>query len=320
VAQFKQTSSAKKGGLFVGKSHAEGGIPAIVTDTGQPIEVEGGEAIINKKATALHWEELSKINQSAGGGVPIPPPDDADKVLEKYSQGGKITVKEKKLVFDKWRKLVNMTYTELSRYFHSKDGQNSGLTESEAKSQGISSGRESAEWILKMKKTNWRKWSDDMWKWANKQISFISRMSGMQGELYDEKGNKTRKHTSLLIWGHNPKKSSNMKYENGGEMDVRMEDTVQRMDNPNFADISYYDNGGATDDYKFSLVIKNIENPTDTYKSVSNMYRGAYAKIFDILDEDSISSSPKMGFSKNIIGLNLFINLLAPFNKLYSYP
>ena len=73
MANFKETSDAKKGGLFVGKSHDEGGIPAIVTDTGQPIEVESGEAIINKKATALHWEELSKINQSAGNGVPIPP-------------------------------------------------------------------------------------------------------------------------------------------------------------------------------------------------------------------------------------------------------
>jgi DNA polymerase III sliding clamp (beta) subunit (PCNA family) len=218
VAQIKQTSSAKKGGLFVGKSHAEGGIPAIVTDTGQPIEVEGGEAIINKKATALHWEELSKINQSAGNGVPIPPPDDADKVLDKYSQGGKITVKEKKLVFDKWRKLVNMTYTELSRYFHSKDGQTSGLTESEAKSQGISSGRESAEWILKMKKTNWRKWSDDMWKWANKQISFISRMSGVQGNLTDEKGKKTPKYKALLIWGNDPKKKNAHKFATGGSI------------------------------------------------------------------------------------------------------
>ena len=216
MAQIKQTSSAKKGGLFVGKSHAEGGIPAIVTDTGQPIEVEGGEAIINKKATALHWEELSKINQSAGGGVPIPPPDDADKVLEKFEQGGKITVKEKKLVFDKWRKLVNMTYTELSRYYHSKDGQTSGLTESEAKSQGISFGRESAEWILKMKKTNWRKWSDDMWKWANKQISFISRMSGMQGNLTDEKGKKTPKYKALLIWGNDPKKKNAHKFAIGG--------------------------------------------------------------------------------------------------------
>lgn len=216
MANIKQTSNAKKGGLFVGKSHAEGGIPAIVTDTGQPIEVEGGEAIINKEATALHWEELSKINQSAGNGVPIPPPDEADKILEKFETGGKITPKEKQIVYNKWKKLVNMTYTELSRYYHSKDGKDSGLTESEAKEQGISSGRESAEWILKMKKLSYKSWTEEMWKWANKQISFISRMSGIQGDLTDAKGNKTRKYKALLIWGNNPKKKNAPKFETGG--------------------------------------------------------------------------------------------------------
>lgn len=36
-------------------------------------------------------------------------------------------------------------------------------------------------------------------------------------------------------------------YEGGGEMDVRIEDTVQRMDDPHFADISYYAKGGLSD-------------------------------------------------------------------------
>src|SRR6185369_9678882 len=51
--------------------HANGGVKAIITDNDKPIEVEGGEIIINKKAAELHKEELSKINQSAGNGVPI---------------------------------------------------------------------------------------------------------------------------------------------------------------------------------------------------------------------------------------------------------
>jgi len=50
-----------------------------------------------------------------------------------------------------------------------------------------------------------------MWRWAKKQIRFISRMSGVKGDLYDDNGNKTPKHTALLIWGHNPEK-----YEDGG--------------------------------------------------------------------------------------------------------
>lgn len=50
---------ARKGALLNGKSHEQGGIP---------IEAEGGEAIINKKSTAMFRPLLSAINQ-AGGGV-----------------------------------------------------------------------------------------------------------------------------------------------------------------------------------------------------------------------------------------------------------
>lgn len=52
---------ASKGMMLAGKSHAQGGIP---------IEVEGGEAIINKKSTSMYGDLLSEINQ-AGGGVPF---------------------------------------------------------------------------------------------------------------------------------------------------------------------------------------------------------------------------------------------------------
>ena len=210
MQKFSKTSDGKKGGLFVGKKHSEGGIPAMVVDTGQPIEVEGGEAIINAKATALHWKELSKINQSTGG-VPIPEPTQAEKLFEKFENGGKLTVNDKKTIYQKWKSLVNMSYSELLKYYNSKEGKESGLTKSEADSQGISNGRESARWIMKMKKTNYKNWTDTMWRWANKQISFISRMRGNQGELYDDKGRKTRKLMSLLIWGHNPNK-----YKPGG--------------------------------------------------------------------------------------------------------
>jgi len=217
VPKFKETSDAKKGGLFVGKSHADGGIPAVVTDTGQEIEVEGGEAIINKAATKKYCKELSKINQSAGNGVPIPCVDEVEEIAKRFNDGGKITLKDKKKIFDKWRKLVNMTHTELRNYYNSKDGQESGLSKEEADEQGISSGRESATWILKMKKTNWKKWSNDMWRWANKQISFISRMRGNKGDLFDEKGKRTPKLKSLLIWGHNPKKFKESIFETGGK-------------------------------------------------------------------------------------------------------
>jgi hypothetical protein len=211
LEKIKKTSDAKKGGLFVGKSHDEGGIPAIVVDTGQPIEVEGGEAIINKKATAKHWKELSKINQSTGG-VPIPAPDRADELLDKFEKGGKLTILEKKTIHSKWKRLVNMTYSQLKKYYDSKDGKASGLTQKEADDLGIDSGRESAVWIMKMKRTNYKDWTPEMWRWAKKQISFVSRMRGNKGELM-ENGKRTPKLKSLLIWGHNP-----YKFEGGGDI------------------------------------------------------------------------------------------------------
>ena len=66
------TISAQKfenGGILKGNSHANGGI-----DMGNNQEAEGGEAVINKKSTAMFRDELSIINQ-AGGGV-------------KFEQGG----------------------------------------------------------------------------------------------------------------------------------------------------------------------------------------------------------------------------------------
>lgn len=73
------TTDGKKGGYFEGRSHAEGGIKAHNVDTDSPIEVEGGEVIITKKAVddptkrefqgkqMTNREILSAINQSGGG-------------------------------------------------------------------------------------------------------------------------------------------------------------------------------------------------------------------------------------------------------------
>jgi hypothetical protein len=71
VSSAKSTTNAKSGGLLVGKSHAEGGMPAVVSDTGQVIEVEGGEAVIKAEAAEKNKERLSEINTEGGNGVPI---------------------------------------------------------------------------------------------------------------------------------------------------------------------------------------------------------------------------------------------------------
>jgi hypothetical protein len=131
-----------------------------------------------------------------------------NKLMLTFKDGGEITQEDKKEIYAKWRKLVNMSRSELERFYNSEEGKVAGLTPQEAEEAGIDSGRESARWIMKMKSTKVADWTPMMWKWAKKQISFISRMSGNKGKLVDENGAKTRKHLSLLIWGHNPSKKA----------------------------------------------------------------------------------------------------------------
>ena len=54
------------GGMVQGKSHAQGGEKFAVG--GRVVELEGGEAVINKRSTAMFRNQLSAMN-SAGGGV-----------------------------------------------------------------------------------------------------------------------------------------------------------------------------------------------------------------------------------------------------------
>lgn len=54
------------GGMVVGKSHAQGGEKFAVG--GRVAELEGGEAVINKRSTAMFKGQLSAMN-AAGGGV-----------------------------------------------------------------------------------------------------------------------------------------------------------------------------------------------------------------------------------------------------------
>lgn len=69
------TNIENKGGIFMGNSHADGGIDVVVPETGQQLEVEGNEPLIPKEAfenntiteyTGTNFEILNKINQSVG--------------------------------------------------------------------------------------------------------------------------------------------------------------------------------------------------------------------------------------------------------------
>ena len=136
----------------------------------------------------------------------------------RYEKGGLLDNSEKKELYQEWNDLVNMTSSELQNYYDSKEGKTSGLSAWQAKELGIKSGRESAKWIIKMKEIPMNEWTEEMWEWAKRQISFIKRMSGVEGDLYDENHEKTKKHKALLIWGHNPEKLAK-----GGTIDKKEE-------------------------------------------------------------------------------------------------
>ena len=65
-AQGGMIEEFANGGLVHGKSHAQGGERFAVG--GRVVELEGGEAVINKRSTAMFSKQLSAMN-SAGGGV-----------------------------------------------------------------------------------------------------------------------------------------------------------------------------------------------------------------------------------------------------------
>ena len=113
--------------------------------------------------------------------------------------------KEKDEKYKKWKKLINMSASEIQNFLDSEEGKKAGLTRKQALGP-IKRGRDSGRAIIRMLNTPKDEWSTNDWEWAGRQISFISRMKGAKGPLRDEKGERTRKTTSLMIWGHDPEK------------------------------------------------------------------------------------------------------------------
>lgn len=158
--------------------------------------------------TAPQWA-FARVNSFLAGGKARKSDQDlwdARQLLE-----GKDDVNDCAKLYVRWKQLVNMSASELKAFKASQTDKGSvnakdypGLKPKEAASLGISSGVQSARWILKMKATPNDKWTSEMWTWARKQISFISRMLGNKGPLHDEHGQPTRKLLSLKIWGHDP--------------------------------------------------------------------------------------------------------------------
>lgn len=102
--------------------------------------------------------------------------------------------------FKTWEKLINMGPKELEDFIASEDG----------KKAGTKPGQQSARAIIDMLRTPYKDWTPKQHEWANRQISFISRMKEASGPLRDEKGRPTRKLLALKLWGYNPEKGKNV--------------------------------------------------------------------------------------------------------------
>lgn len=119
--------------------------------------------------------------------------------------------------FHRWRQLVNMPSATLRRFLDTPEGRAAGLSRKEAAAAGgIKTGRGSARAILRMREKAFSDWTSADINWMYRQISFISRMSGLEGPLYktnkDGKKIPTRKLTSLWVWGHVPPGHAPAKY------------------------------------------------------------------------------------------------------------
>lgn len=126
-----------------------------------------------------------------------------------------MTQEERQKLWPKWRKLINMSPSEIQDFLDTPEGKAAGLSREEASEEGIARGRDSGRALIRMLPKGGRSyeqaernWTDNDWKWAARQYSFNSRMRGTKGPLYDEDGNMTRKLASLLIWGHDPRKGN----------------------------------------------------------------------------------------------------------------
>lgn len=132
--------------------------------------------------------------------------------------------------FEDWAKLINMKNKELKAFLESPLGKKAGLSPSEAKEQGIHSGRVSGRAILRMRKKiglggpkdyikgpkhmkekfalAQKKWNDNDWEWCARQVRFNKRFMGdwmgkRKGPLVRD-GQPTRRLLALWVWGFDP--------------------------------------------------------------------------------------------------------------------
>lgn len=126
--------------------------------------------------------------------------------------------RDKRLLWVRWDRIVNMTAAEVRAFRTSEEGQAVGWDREDANKETISgvAGHEASKVIEKMitKALKFRgqerrvpNWTPEEWKMAQTQISYISRARSNVGELKDEDGEPTPKAKAPMLWGRNELKA-----------------------------------------------------------------------------------------------------------------
>lgn len=120
---------------------------------------------------------------------------------------------EKKEIYDKWNKLINMSQKALDDWAENDDRLLASINRSEAKEEGgIQSGYDSFHRIKRRKSKPFKDWTDQDFDNASQENGFNSRMLGNEpGEPVEDSG-MSKWEISLRNWGHDPSLKSSTKH------------------------------------------------------------------------------------------------------------
>lgn len=138
--------------------------------------------------------------------------DSEDEDMDRYASKS-LSDKEKQEIYKKWKKLINMSASELKSWAKNPDRLKASLNREEADDQGdIQSGYDSLHRIKRRVSEPVSEWSDQDFKNAKQEIGFNSRMLGNKpGKPVGDTG-RSKWEISLRNWGHDPGKKSSPAY------------------------------------------------------------------------------------------------------------
>ena len=136
------------------------------------------------------------------------------KVAQRYLIAKALEDDEKREIYDRWHKLINMTQKELDDWGDNPERLKASLNRQRAKeSGGIQSGYDSFRRIVRRKSKPFKDWSPQDFQNAQQEINFNTRMLGNNpGQPVNKDVNKSKWEISLLNWGHDPSKKSSPSY------------------------------------------------------------------------------------------------------------